>query len=111
MADPEDTDTCARQRAAFEVQRRSAKRRGIPFLFSFEEWQAWWVEDGRWPERGRGRDKLCMARFGDAGPYSWDNVYCTTHAGNGLDVPSVVRRTARQRGSAAACLCHHRREG
>jgi hypothetical protein len=67
---------------AFQAQRTSATRRGIPFLFTFTEWWAWWQVDDRWTNRGMGSDKLVMARYGDEGPYSPGNVFCATHAKN-----------------------------
>jgi hypothetical protein len=67
---------------AFDVQRRSAKRRGIPFLLTFVEWWDWWKTDRRWDRRGRKRDSLVMARLGDVGPYAIDNIYCSTHRNN-----------------------------
>lgn len=71
-----------KQKAAFSAQKRNAKQRGIPFLFTFQEWWAWWQIDNRWESRGMGSDKFVMARHGDKGPYSPENVYCATHAQN-----------------------------
>lgn len=51
-----------KQKAAFSIQKRNAKQRGIPFLFTFQEWWAWWQIDNRWENRGMGRDKFVMAR-------------------------------------------------
>jgi hypothetical protein len=63
---------------AFQIQRRNARQRQIAFLLTFEEWWDWWQVDNRWANRGRrGRD-LVMARRGDIGPYSLENVYCST---------------------------------
>src|SRR5689334_21332753 len=69
-------------RKAFSQQRNAAKRRGIPFLFSFEEWWAWWQIEDRWSRRGKGRGKLAMARIGDMGPYAPGNVYPDLHENN-----------------------------
>lgn len=60
----------------------NAERRGIAFEMSPDEWWAWWQQDGRWQRRGYGKDKLVMARIGDAGPYAIGNIYCTTHTEN-----------------------------
>jgi hypothetical protein len=60
---------------AFQAQRTTARRRGIPFLLTFTEWWAWWQIDERWERRGNGLGKLMMARFNDQGPYSPGNVY------------------------------------
>lgn len=85
------TDETERQaRKAFSAQKRTAKQRGIPFLFTFEGWWAWWQTDSRWANRGMGWDKFVMARKGDTGPYSAENVYCATHAQNRADIPPGV---------------------
>lgn len=76
-----------KQRAAYSAQKRTAKQRGIEWHFTFEEWWSWWQIDNRWANRGIGRDKFCMARKGDTGPYSPENVYCATHSQNQADVP------------------------
>jgi len=58
---------------AFHKQKHHAKKRGIEFLFTFEEWMRWWGSDlGR---RGRGADDLCMGRYADEGSYERGNVY------------------------------------
>jgi hypothetical protein len=67
---------------AFRSQYNSAKRRNIEFKFTFEQWWDWWKVDNRIERRGMGRDALLMARFNDVGPYSADNVFCTTHHDN-----------------------------
>ena len=67
---------------AYRHQRKAAKKRGIPFLISFEDWWQWWQEDDRWARRGRRRAQFVMARYGDAGPYKLGNVYPTTQSGN-----------------------------
>lgn len=74
-------------RQAFRAQRQSAARRGIPFLFALTEWWAWWQVDDRWARRGMGSHALVMARNGDVGPYSAENVRCITHAENMAEVP------------------------
>jgi hypothetical protein len=67
---------------AYRHQRKAAAKRGIPFLFEFEGWWAWWQRDGLWDRRGRRRDQWVMARFGDRGAYEPGNVYATTQSGN-----------------------------
>jgi len=76
---------------AYRAQKDSAKRRGIPFLFTPEEWWDWWQVDNRWERRGMGADALVMARKGDQGPYSADNVDCLTHAQNLQAIPKGRR--------------------
>src|SRR5215472_6042820 len=62
------------ERYAFVVQRADAKRRGIAFSFTFEEWLAVWQQSGKWAERGHRKGQYVMARFGDIGPYAIGNV-------------------------------------
>jgi hypothetical protein len=99
----------SKQYQAFRSHRNNARHRGIPFLFTFEQWLEWWMKDSRWEKRGRRGGDLVMARNGDVGPYSPDNVYCTTSAGNMADVPFEVRSAAMQRAHAAGLLGHHLR--
>jgi hypothetical protein len=66
----------------FHQHKYSAKIRGIEFLFSFEEWLTTWLESSHFEERGQGAGKFCMARKGDVGPYSKENVRIITNAEN-----------------------------
>lgn len=71
---------------AFRLQRRNAGRRGIAFHLDFATWwQFWNAVPGRWERRGRGLERLCMARFADVGPYALHNIYCATNARNIAD--------------------------
>jgi len=83
---------------AFQVQRTNANRRGIPFLFTFTEWWAWWQTDGRWERRGHGMGKLQMAHFNDTGAYHPDNVYCATHEQNSRTVAFETRSITNKAG-------------
>ena len=56
----------------YSCQKSKAKERGIEWKFTFEEWWALW--EPRWAERGCGKDRLVMARYGDSGPYETTNV-------------------------------------
>jgi hypothetical protein len=76
---------------AFDRQRRNAKRRGIPFLLTFEEWWDWWQTDGRWLNRGSKSSNFQMARIGDAGPYALGNIYCSVARDNWLLGPNKPR--------------------
>jgi hypothetical protein len=67
---------------AFRSHVHAAKSRGIGFFFTIDRWWAWWQTDDRWQRRGIGKNKLVMARKGDAGPYSPENVFCCTHSQN-----------------------------
>jgi hypothetical protein len=61
-------------RGKYAFHKSSAKKRGIPFLLTFEEWWDIWQASGKWEQRGRRRDQYVMARFGDLGAYKRDNV-------------------------------------
>jgi hypothetical protein len=62
-------------RKKFTAHKSNAKRRGIDFCMTFEQWTEMWDKSGKWPQRGRGADKYCMCRVGDTGPYSVENVF------------------------------------
>ncbi len=69
----------------FEQHKRNAKRRNIQFDLSFEEWVQTWLDalGPDWAEkRGKGKNKFCMARVRDSGPYKIGNVYITTNEQN-----------------------------
>lgn len=61
-------------------QKNRARRRGIDWYFSFEQWLEWWGDDIK--NRGDSKGQLCMARKGDTGPYHPDNVYKATNKQN-----------------------------
>ena len=60
--------------SAYRKQVIHAETRGIAWEFTFESWLKVWVDSGRLKQRGRGPGKFCMARNGDVGPYSPENV-------------------------------------
>lgn len=64
----------------YNVHKQTAKRRGILFELSFEEWWAYW--EPHWQHRGRGKGFLCMSRYGDSGSYVLGNVYINTYEEN-----------------------------
>ena len=66
----------------FHQHKANAERKGITFLFTFEEWLDMWLQSGKWEERGRGPDKYCMARHNDIGPYAIWNVSIQTNKQN-----------------------------
>ncbi len=64
-------------RLAYQRQKWRAKKRGIRWRFTFQDWVACWeVSLGpNWFEmRGPTAGKFVMARDGDRGPYSRNNV-------------------------------------
>ena len=68
---------------AYATHKAGAAARGIGWEFTFDTW--WMIWEPYYHLRGRGKNGLCMAREGDVGPYSPDNVYLTTNLGNGRD--------------------------
>jgi hypothetical protein len=64
----------------FGTQKQNARKRGIEFNFSYEEWINWWGTDI--DNRGKGKGKLVMARIGDQGPYHPNNVVKLTQEEN-----------------------------
>ena len=67
----------------YHGQKSNAKKRGISWEFSsFEEWLLWWLQTGKFNQRGVYGHTYHMCRVHDTGPYRWDNVYCDTGANN-----------------------------
>lgn len=84
-------------RSAFNDHRNNAKKRGIDFLFTIEEWCEWWGD--YFPLRGNRKGKLVMARKDDSGPYAKDNVFLTRHEENSGPLMRLeVRREAARKG-------------
>ena len=77
---------------AFRAQVNNSRRRNIPFLMTFTEWWTWWQEDDRWSRRGMGADAFVMSRYGDLGPYSLENVFCTTHTDNIINMGDASKQ-------------------
>ena len=69
---------------AFCRQRQNARSRRIGWELKLWDWWMIWQESGKWEQRGRGQG-YCMARKGDTGPYSKDNVYICTIGQNFSD--------------------------
>lgn len=63
---------------AFYSHRAAARKKGINFLLTLNEWLAVWEASGRLQERGRNKGQYVMARFGDKGPYAIGNVRICT---------------------------------
>lgn len=85
-------------------QVNNAKKRGIGWEFTFCSWWQMWQDSGKWELRGRGKG-YCMARYGDSGPYSPDNVYICTIGENFSDsyiVHPAHERTAKRLATLAA---------
>jgi hypothetical protein len=81
----------------YQQHKANAARRGIDFLLTVEQWTQVWIESGKWSMRGRGADKYCMCRIGDAGAYEIGNIYIdlgrnNVSAGNVGKVDSYATR-------------------
>lgn len=86
---------------AYWMHKFNATKRGIAFLFTFEDWLSWWVNQlgPDWQKkRGMGRGKYVMARNGDIGPYTPKNVRCILHEENCRE-QAANGRSGRKRGS------------
>lgn len=70
-------------RRAFWVQKDNARKRGISFELTFEQWLSIWRKSGKLQLRGiAGPESFVMARYGDVGSYSIDNVKIISNAEN-----------------------------
>jgi DNA-binding transcriptional regulator YiaG len=77
-----DSPEIRKLKGAFSNQKSQAYIRGVEWNLTFEQWYKIWVDSGHLDERGQGRDKYCMGRKGDVGPYSIDNVEIITNREN-----------------------------
>tara|TARA_X000000950_G_scaffold256871_1_gene322650 strand:- start:1322 stop:1954 length:633 start_codon:yes stop_codon:yes gene_type:complete len=63
----------------YNAQKSMALKRGIGWEFkSFEEWLLWWLQTGKFDQRGVTNEGYQMCRIGATGPYSPNNCYCAT---------------------------------
>ena len=90
---------------AYYTQKGSAQKRGIQWNITIDEWVNWWGDDYQY--RGRKKDQLVMARYGDVGPYETSNIYKSTAADNaGLPRRNKKRPevTGKKHGKARAVI-------
>lgn len=59
----------------FTLHKINAKRRGVEFELTPNQWKAIWFMSGHWRDRGPRMGQFVMCRVGDAGPYAWGNVF------------------------------------
>jgi hypothetical protein len=59
----------------YTLHKINAKRRGIEFELTPNQWKAIWFMSGHWRQRGPRMGQYVMCRVGDAGPYAWGNVF------------------------------------
>lgn len=62
----------------YAAHKKNAKRRGVDFLITYEEWRDVWL--GHWENRGQGKSVMC--RTGDTGAYELGNVRIDTQSNN-----------------------------
>ena len=84
-------------RNAYNSHKSGAKKRGIAFLFTFEQWWSVWETSGKWENRGVHIGEYCMARHGDTGPYAADNVRICLSSENHIEGHIGKKRSARTR--------------
>lgn len=68
-----------------------AKKRGIDWQFTYDEWVNWWGDDIT--KRGPYRDQLVMARYNDEGAYHPNNCYKTTASENCKERQRIRKET------------------
>ena len=83
-------------RRAYLSQKHNARRRGIEFRLSFDQWMTFWGADI--DRRGRGECNLQMQRIADAGAYEIGNIKKGTPKQN----TATIKKMAQTRASLAA---------
>lgn len=83
---------------AYTQQKSNAKRRGVEFVITYEEWEQVWLDSGKWELRGKGIGKYCMCRYNDEGPYAIGNVFIDLSSSNVREgnIGKVVSEETRQ---------------
>lgn len=79
-------------RGGYARHKESAKRRGVPFLLTFEQWWAIWEASGKWNLRGCKAGKYVMCRKEDKGAYEAGNVYIDSWLSNTREGAAKMRR-------------------
>lgn len=75
----------------YTQQRNNALRRGVKWQFNLWTWWCVWRDSGKWLMRGRMRENYVMARYGDEGPYSAENVSIITMLKNCQEIQYNLR--------------------
>jgi len=75
----------ASPKGQFAKHKENARRRGVEFLLTFEQWWAIWEKSGHWKKRGNRRGRYVMSRMNDIGPYAVGNVFIATFSSNVCD--------------------------
>lgn len=84
---------------AWTYQRKNAKNRGIGWHLTVGQFWQIWSDSGKWPQRGRGKGKYCLARYNDSGDYKFGNVWVCEFSEN--------CREARARAAFGGGNIHH----
>lgn len=79
---------------AYRQHKKNAATRGVEWLFDFDSWLAVWRQSGKLHLRGKGKDRYCMSRPGDVGPYAPGNVRIVLFGDNVREAVDI-RRAAR----------------
>ena len=69
----------------YMCQKKNARRRNIPWEFTYDTWFEVWVKSGHLDQRGSKRGQYCMSRYNDTGPYSPTNVFIQLITSNTRD--------------------------
>ena len=79
--------------------KRRVDRNGDPigWEFTFDTWLEVWIQSGKLDQRGTHEGGYVMARKGDIGPYSPDNVDIITHSENIKFAKSYWKMTEEQK--------------
>ena len=97
--------TLAKQR--YIEQKKRAKQRNIDWYFTFEEWCEVWNQSGKWHQRGVGRNTYVMARIGDVGPYSTENVKIILNADNIREAAPAISRARKGQPAPNKGIAHN----
>lgn len=75
-------DPVSREWRGFRDQKNNARRRGIPFKLTYDEWLTIWRGSGKLSLRGTRKGSYVMSRIGDKGAYEVGNVKIQSHIEN-----------------------------
>lgn len=78
MVESLDPEILKRLRDSYFWHKNDAKRRGIGFEFTVDEWMEEWISSGKMLQRGCRKGQYVMARYNDIGPYRAGNIHIIT---------------------------------
>lgn len=91
-------------RRKFQEHKYNSDGRGIKFEFTFEGWVRFWKDSGKLHLRGAKKGKYVMARKGDTGPYSPDNVEIILYEDNLSDQIENINRSDQYRSKMSVIM-------